>query len=86
MELKVFSNYIISQVLLLDIWKLNIFQIKCPHSPVEEVVPVRGNKWYPSVGQSAPPDLTHVKVEIFFSSLNTSFLILKFFNFFVDTI
>ena len=28
----------------------------------EEVVPVRTNKWYPSVGQSAPPDLTHVKV------------------------
>ena len=37
------------------------------HMAAEEVVPVRGNKWYPSVGQSAPPDLTHVKVffEIF---------------------
>ena len=31
----------------------------------EEVVPVRTNKWYPSVGQSAPPDLTHVKVLFF---------------------
>merc|ERR1712192_374391 len=36
-------------------------QSEYEESEAEEVVPVRGNKWYPSVGQSAPPDLTHVK-------------------------
>ena len=36
----------------------------------EEVVPVRTNKWYPSVGQSAPPDLTHVKVRAVFAFLS----------------
>ena len=60
-------KYISDTLILKSKKNIFIYSTKYFHMAAEEVVPVRGNKWYPSVGQSAPPDLTHVKVffEIF---------------------
>ena len=74
-------KYISDTLILKSKKDIFIYSTKYVHMAAEEVVPVRGNKWYPSVGQSAPPDLTHVKVFEYFDLFPIS-KNLNFFSFF----